>query len=159
MDPPAEEITDQPRRKNVQANTDYSMGAETARRLKDDGKTGCRAQPVLRLFANSAQKPLLGQSGQPLSILDLYRLQRTRTDSEGVQNTGCNLRGRDESLQHTGLERRVGNDQPNVRIAVAESAVLGVLRSRGGVSGPVRRFHNDVGSAAIGGGIVEFEGE
>src|SRR6266436_3707952 len=26
MDPPAEEITDQPRRKNVQANTDYSMG-------------------------------------------------------------------------------------------------------------------------------------
>src|ERR1700730_1114673 len=26
MDPPAEEITDQPRRKDVQANTDYSMG-------------------------------------------------------------------------------------------------------------------------------------
>ena len=30
MDPPAEEITDQPRRKNVQAKRDYSMGRQPA---------------------------------------------------------------------------------------------------------------------------------
>src|ERR1700730_18218270 len=76
-----------------------------------------------------------------------------------MQNAGCDLRGRDESLQHTGFERWVGNDQANIRITVGESTVLRILRGGVSVSGAVRRLHDYVGSAAVAGWIVEFESQ
>src|SRR4029077_16072158 len=126
-------------------------------------KTGHIAQPVIAsssVFSSLARrKGRLWQRRQHLSLLRLYRLQGTRTNAESVQNTGCDLRGGDESLQHTGLERRVGDDQSNVGIAVAESAVLGILRGGVSVSGAIRRLHNDVGGAAIYRRIIEFESQ
>src|SRR5260221_5778032 len=122
-------------------------------------KTGRIAQPVFgfplcfssrrRDEEDTLRRRLLRQSRQHLSLLDLYRLQCTRTDSERVQNTGCDLRGGDERLQHTGLERRVGDNQPNVRIAVAETAVLGVLCGGVGVGGAVCPFYDPFWNPAV----------
>src|SRR5258708_24134174 len=103
----------------------------------------------------SSRRRLLRQCRQRLSLLDLYRLQCTRTDSERMQNTGCDLRGGDKSLQHAGFERRVRNNQPNVGIAVAEAAVLCVLCGGVSIGSAVCRFYDHVGSAAIAGWIVE----
>src|SRR5438132_13631727 len=128
-------------------------------------KTGRIAQPVFgfplyfssrwRGEQGTLRRRLLRQSRQHLSLLDLHRLQCTRTDSEGMQNTGCNLRGGDKSLQHAGFECRVGDDQTNVRIAVAEAAVLSVLRGGVSVCSAVCRLYDPVGSAAIAGCLVE----
>ena len=109
-------------------------------------ETGCRAQPVVvfhypSLRWRGEEGQILREGGEHLSFLCLYRLQGARTYAESVQNTGRNLRGRDGSLQYRRFERRVGNDEADVGIAVAETAVLLILRGGVGVGGSILRLH------------------
>ena len=67
------------------------------------------------------------------------------------------MRGRHQSFQHAGLQSRIRNDEPNVGVAVAEAAVLGILHRRAGVDRAVLRLHDHVRSAAVLQRVVELQ--
>src|ERR1700674_5623630 len=56
-----------------------------------------------------------------------------------------------------GTQIRVGDDETDVGVTEAETAVLGVLFRRGCVNRTVNRLHENVGCAAVLRGAIEFE--
>src|SRR5437868_6726416 len=114
----------------------------------EKSRTGCLLQPV-HCSRGRGIRRIAGEAGPYGSFLNANRFQSVGIDSQKLQDGRRYLLSRHRSLYLASVNVRVRDDQADVGVAEAETAVLGVLFRRGGVYRAVHRLHDDVGRTAI----------
>jgi hypothetical protein len=99
----------------------------------------------------------LEEKRKDLSAFLPYGIELLRVEPERLVDSRGYLRGGDRRLDRAGTQIRVGDDETDVGVTEAETAVLGVLSRRGCVNRTVNRLHENVGCAAVLRGAIEFE--
>ena len=95
--------------------------------------------------------------GQWFGPLNADGVKLRGINSQGLENRRGNLRCRYRRFDNLGIEFRVRDDEPDVRVRVVEATVFGILGLRRGVNRAVIRSNNQIRSAAVAYRVLELE--
>src|SRR5579883_3615104 len=110
--------------------------------LKEDGARRIRAPSIDGLDRRPSD--LVSEAGQDRGSLRLGALELGGIEAERTQDRRCNLLVLNLLADHAAFDPRVGDNQQDVGIVVAEAAMLGDLLRAAAIDRAVDRLDDDV---------------